>query len=42
MGIPYVGEDFEGSKTWAEAIGTFFITYVFMATMMDNNKKKLK
>jgi len=35
MGVPYPGGVYEGSEPWAEAIGTFFIMYVFMATSTD-------
>ncbi len=39
MGIPYPGGVYEGSEFWAETLGTFFITYVFMAMTIDNNQK---
>ena len=42
LGIPYAGGHTENSALWAELIGTFFITYMFMASFLDSNKNKLK
>ena len=42
MGIPTPFGVYEGPEFLAELIGTFFIAYVFMATYVDSNSKKVK
>ena len=38
IGIPYPGGVYDGSEFLAEMIGTFFITYVFMACWFNGLK----
>lgn len=43
MGIPTAGKkSYEVSGMWSEVLGTFFLAYVFMATCIDNNPKKVQ
>ena len=43
MGIPKPGNNtYEVSGMWGEVLGTFFLTYVFMATCVDTNNKKVQ
>lgn len=43
MGIPRPGSStYEVSGMWGEVLGTFFLTYVYMATCADTNNKKVQ
>lgn len=42
MGIPRPGSSsYEVSGMWGEVLGTFFLTYVYMATCADTNNRKV-
>lgn len=43
MGVPGPGSlNYEVSGMWGEVLGTFFLTYVYMATCVDDNPNKVQ